>query len=182
MFTSSPTLAIQQLVFSVIGLLIYFFLSYFDYRGLKVIIKPSYIVILVLLIITFVIGIETRGSFRWIQIGPFNLQPSEFAKPVLILALAAFWAKNLPTWKNIGKSLLILLPVAALVFKQPDLGTTLTIVFIWVALLVASNISVIKVVILTTLGLISLPVGWLGLQEYQKERILLWPLHSAIPR
>ncbi len=171
-FSSSPSLAISQAIFIVLGLGVYFGLSYIDYRTIQSLIRPSYILILILLVIVFLIGYETRGSVRWIPLGLFNLQPSEFAKPVLILCLAAFWTKHLPTWKNIFLSLLIILPVAALIFKQPDLGTTLTVLFIWVSMLIASNISFAKLSLLGVLTLAIAPLGWFTLKSYQKQRFV----------
>lgn len=170
-YSSSPVLAYQQLLFAAIGLAFYFLIRSFDYRSLTGLIKVSYIVTLVLLVITFVLGIETRGSVRWIPLGPFNFQPSEFAKPVLILALAAFWSKNLPSWKNIVKSFLILLPIAFLIFRQPDLGTTLTVVFIWVTTLICSQISIFKLLSLGFGGLLLIPSLWFFLEGYQKQRV-----------
>lgn len=171
-FTSSPVLALQQFIFSALGLGLYFFLKSYDYRLIKPLIKYSYILVIVLLIITFIIGIETRGSVRWIGIGPFNIQPSELAKPVLILALAYYWSKNLPTWRNIFKSLLLLAPIWIMVFRQPDLGTSLTLAFIWGSILVAANISIFKILLLGLIGSILTPLGWFTLEEYQKQRII----------
>jgi rod shape determining protein RodA len=171
-FTSNPTLALQQLIFSLVGLGLYYILRNYDYKLLKPLIKVSYILVIVLLIITFIIGIETRGSVRWIEIGLFNLQPSELAKPILILALAYFWSKNVPTWRNILKSLGILVPVWILVFRQPDLGTALTLAFIWGTILIASNISVVKIALIGLISSILTPLGWFTLEEYQKHRII----------
>lgn len=170
-YSSSPELAIQQVIFALIGLLLYMGLDRFDYRSIKPVIIYSYILVFILLIITFILGIETRGSVRWIPIGPFNLQPSEFAKPVLILALAAFWSTNHPSWKNIFKSLLIAGPIILFVFRQPDLGTALTLSFIWFTCLVASKVSIKKLLILLFCGILILPSGWFFLQDYQKQRV-----------
>lgn len=171
-YSSSPSLAIQQIIFTLIGVGAYFFLRSFDFRALKPLIKPSYFIVLALLIIVFLIGIDTRGSIRWIPIGPFHLQPSEFAKPILILILAEFWSKNLPTWTNIAKSLGILAPVTFLIFRQPDLGTTITVFFIWLTLLIASNISFLKLAIISLIGGVAAPLGWFLLRDYQKQRFL----------
>jgi rod shape determining protein RodA len=171
-FTSNLALALQQLIFSVIGLGFYYLLRNYDYRLLKPLIKFSYIGVIILLVITFIIGIETRGSVRWIAIGPFNLQPSELAKPILILVLAYFWSKNVPTWKNILKSFGILAPIWILVFRQPDLGTALTLAFIWGTVLLASNISAVKIVLIGLISSILMPLGWFTLEEYQKHRII----------
>ncbi len=164
-------MAISQLIFGVVGVLIYFGLRIFDYRSLRRLVLILYIVIFVLLVITLILGIESRGSVRWIPIGPFNFQPSEFAKPVLILALAAFWTNRKANWANIGRSLAIMLPLAVLIFRQPDLGTALTVSAIWFAMLVAANVSWRKLGLMGLVGLIVLPIGWSFLQPYQKNRI-----------
>lgn len=182
MFTSDQTLGIQQAVFGLIGLVLFFILKVCDFRTIKSLIIPSYIFILIFLTVTLILGIETRGSVRWISIGPFNFQPSEFAKPVLILALATFWSTRMPSWKNIFKSLLILAPIAGLIYEQPDLGTTLTVVFIWIAMLIGANISFFKVMLLTSLSAITIPIGYLFLEGYQKQRIISFLSPSSDPK
>lgn len=170
--SSSPELALLQAAYMGLGLIIYFFLKNFDYRSLRSINIPLYIISIFFLIITLILGFETRGSVRWIPIGPFNFQPSEFVKPVLILILANFWSRNIPSWKNILKSLLIILPICLLVFRQPDLGTTLTIFFTWFGMLVASQISIFKLSAVIVSLVTMIPITWLGLQDYQKQRII----------
>lgn len=170
-YSSEPKLAIQQLVIALIGLVLFWFFSLIDLRFYKDYLKYIYYFILVLLIIVFILGFETRGSLRWIPLGLFNLQPSEFVKPILILILAKFWSENSPSWLNIGKSALIVFPAAILIFKQPDLGTTLTITMIWLFMLIGSNISVFKLLFMFLSGLILIPIGWFFLKDYQKYRI-----------
>lgn len=170
-YSSNPWLALGQFFFGLLGFLFYTFVRVFHYKYLTGMIKPFYIVILALLVITLFLGIETRGVVRWIPIGPFNFQPSEFAKPVLILALAKFWSKNLPSWVNIMKSLGFLIPFCLLIFRQPDLGTALTVVFIWLGLLITINTSLTKILALVLVCLMLAPVMWSGLQDYQKQRI-----------
>ncbi len=181
-YSSSPPLAIQQALYGVAGLIGYFFLRRFDYRSLTPLLKYMYGLIILLLIITLIIGFESRGSVRWIPLGLFNFQPSEFAKIVIILCLSQFWTTHMPTWKNIGKSLVILAPMALLIFRQPDLGTMLTVVFIWIVLLLASHISMWKVSFLGLLGLIGIPTTWLFLHDYQKQRIYSFISPSADPQ
>lgn len=171
-FSSSQELAIQQLAFALIGLGGYFFLRWFDYRALAAFVKILYFTTLALLLITWVIGFETRGAVRWISFGPVNFQASEFAKPVMILALAWFWSKNTAHWMSILKSGLYALPVFLLIFIQPDLGTSLTIFFIWVGLLLASNISIKKMFIFLLVGIFIIPTSWFFMHDYQQERII----------
>lgn len=171
-FSSNQILAIQQLIFTAIGLSGYFFLRWFDYRALSGFIKILYFTTLALLIITWVIGFESRGAVRWISLGPVNFQASEFAKPVMILTLAWFWSKNSANWISILKSGFYALPVFLLIFIQPDLGTSLTIFFIWAGLLVASNISPGKILIFLLLGAFIIPASWFFMHDYQRERII----------
>jgi rod shape determining protein RodA len=171
-FTSSQALALQQLVFALIGLGGYLFIRWFDFRALSVYIKASYWITVALLAITWFIGFESRGSTRWLTLGPINFQPSEFAKPVLILALAWFWSKNQASWRSIFKSGLIALPVFSLIFIQPDLGTSLTILAIWGGMLVASNISLKKILLLFLIGALIIPTSWFFMHDYQRERII----------
>lgn len=171
-FSSSKELAIQQGIFALVGLFLYFFISEFDYRVIKNIIFPLYLFSILLLILVLILGIETRGSIRWIPLGFVNIQPSEFAKPVLVLFLANFWSKRNATWRNIYKSLLWTIPLLLLIFKQPDLGTSLTIMAIWVGILYAARISFKKILILILLTLMLTPIIWFSLQNYQKQRII----------
>lgn len=181
-YSSDPRLAIQQSIFAVIGLAIYWFISLIDFEAYNNYAGYLYIAVLILLLIVFGIGIETRGSLRWIQIGGINLQPSEFAKPVLILFLAKFWSTCRASWLNIFKSFLLVLPIIGLVFKQPDLGTALTLLMIWLVMLVGANISTVKLAVMGLASLVLMPLGWIFLQDYQRSRIVsfLSPSHDPL--
>lgn len=180
-FSSSKELAFQQLVYCVLGLFLFFFVSQIDVHALSSLIKQAYILIFVLLVIVLILGIETRGAVRWIPLGFINIQPSEFAKPVLILFLARFWSTNLPSWKNIFKSLLWTLPFAFLIFKQPDLGSSLTIAAVWIGLLFAARISFKKIIIMVLIAILVLPFSWTFLQDYQKQRIISFVAPKSDP-
>ena len=90
--------------------------------------RGIYAVTLFLMLLVFPLGDTTRGSKRWIELGPFQLQPSEFGKLLFVLALAGFLADRARRVNDLRVVLqavgLALLPVL-LVFKQPDLGTAL---------------------------------------------------------
>lgn len=170
-YSSSVELAIQQAVFTLVGILTFLFISQLEVKSIKNLIFPLYIIIVLLLILVLFLGIETRGSVRWIPLGIFNIQPSEFAKPVLILFLAQFWSKNLPSWINILKSLALSLPLVLLIFKQPDLGSSLTLIAIWFGMLFGARVSFKKFLILGLIALFIVPTSWLFLHDYQKQRI-----------
>lgn len=171
-YSSSKELAFQQSIFTIIGLVFFFLASKLEPQSIKALIKPLYLFTLVLLLIVLILGFETRGTFRWISLGIFNVQPSEFAKPVLILFLAKFWSERSTSWSNIGKSLLWALLFILLVFKQPDLGSALTIVAIWLGMLFAAQVSVKKIIVLALIFISIIPVSWLFLHDYQKERVV----------
>lgn len=170
-FSSSVELALQQIIFLLLGFIIYFFISQVDYRFLDNLIKPLYILTILLLILILILGFETRGAIRWIPLGFINIQPSELAKPVLLLCLAFFWSTRLPSWSNILKSAFFILPIVFLVFRQPDLGTTLTLFAIWAGVLFIAKLPVKKFLVLLFIGLLTIPIFWFTLRDFQKERI-----------
>lgn len=169
--SSSAPLAIQQVSFAFFGLLGYFFIAQSDYRLLTNIIKPAYLIIILLLCLVFILGVETRGAIRWIPLGPLNLQPSELAKPVIILFLADFWVKR----KLSGGAILVnfswFTPVLGLVYKQPDLGTTMTLLVIWLGMLLSADISWKKAAGILTILALLIPLSLVNLAGYQKERL-----------
>jgi rod shape determining protein RodA len=172
LYSSDPSLALQQAIFAIVGLIIYGFLSLLNFEFIERSIYPSLIFVVILLIFTYIIGLETRGSIRWIPIGPIHFQPSELAKPIIALSLALFWKTRETSWKNLIISFLIISPSLFLIFKQPDLGTTLTILAIWVFGLIGANLSTIKFFILGLFGVAMVPVLNLFLKDYQKDRLL----------
>jgi rod shape determining protein RodA len=171
-YSSSSVLALQQFLYAFFGLLLFLFVSNLDLYSFRRIIKPLYLLTIIMLFGVYLLGIETRGSVRWIPLGFFNIQPSEFAKAILIMQLGLFWNKRMPSWINILKSLGWLLPIALLIFKQPDLGTTLTIVAIWIGMLFAARISFGKVLVLVLIASLVIPSSYIFLHDYQKQRII----------
>lgn len=180
-YSSSSDLAVQQLIFALVGAVLFFVIARLDYRIFSNLAIPFYLFVLLLLLIVFALDFQTRGSFRWIPLGIFNIQPSEFAKPALILVLAGFWSKNIPTWRNIFKSLLWTLPLAILIFKQPDLGSCLTIMAIWFGMLLAANVTVKKALGLFTLLIIGIPIFFGSLHDYQRQRITSFLVPESDP-
>lgn len=180
-YSSSKELAFQQFIYTLIGFLLFLFISQLDLHFLRKLINPLYIFTILLLIIVPVVGVETRGSIRWIPLGFFSIQPSEFAKVVLILLLASFWAKNVPNWVNIFKSFLWTAPFILLILEQPDLGSSLTLVAIWTGMLFAARVSLKKIFILVLIAILVVPSSWLFLRDYQKQRIIGFVTPEADP-
>ena len=137
-----------------------------------------YIFVLILLILVDYFGLSAQGAKRWLNLGVFNLQPSELMKVVLILTLARYFHGR--TFEEIGRpiylvipTLIILAPVI-LVMRQPDLGTAGMILLIGAAIFFLAGVRLWKFISLLLIGTASIPVAWQFLLEYQKNRILIF--------
>lgn len=119
-------------------------------------------------------GMEVNGSSRWIRIGPVNVQPSEIAKIALVLFLANFLDRYpVKRIKDLLIPAIVLIPILGLVYKQPDLGTTMVLVFTAAAMLWQTELP-------TRWFLIAIPSLGIPLlylihkTSYQWDRILVW--------
>lgn len=131
-----------------------------------------YVLSLILLIATFFIGRNIRGSVRWIDFGFFNLQTSELIKPLLAIFYSSYLANNsLKKSKDFIVFLgIILLPVL-IVAKQPDLGSALTLLFLPISLLIAAGYLKQIIIGLLMFLVIAIPLESKLLKPYQKERL-----------
>jgi rod shape determining protein RodA len=129
---------------------------------------------LVSLVAVLFIGSEKHGSTRWFSLGIMDVQPSEFAKIIMIVTLARYirFRKSHRTFKGLfGPFFLTLVPMA-LILKQPDLGTALMLVPILFAMLYVAGAQARHLALVIALGIASLvPVYHLVLQDYQRRRI-----------
>ena len=167
----------RQVVFIVVGMILMFILAKIDYHRLLDWAPWAYGVCIVSLLAVKLVGHKALGARRWIQIGPMQFQPSEWAKLVLILMVARYFAnlggRNL-TWRDIFKGLALVGVPMALVIIQPDLGTTLIYAPILVAGLFLGGISWKQALILISVGLVLVVGAWSsgkGLKPYQKARL-----------
>ncbi len=167
----------RQGLFAVLDVLFAIFLMNFDYKMLQLYGKKLYIFNLVMLLAVMLVGHSALGAQRWIQIGPINLQPSEFSKIIMIVCLAAMLEER------VGKlnSLEDLAPVAlyvgvpfVLVLKQPDLGTSLVFMAIFLGMVFACGIRLKLLAGLFAAGIAAMPVLWHFLKDYQKMRIMVF--------
>ena len=114
------------------------------------------------------------GSVRWIQLGNFTIQPSELIKPLLIIIFAGFLSVK-HSWSQpiqfIVYGLLVLLP-AGLIYFQPDLGSTLVVLAIWLGMLLASDWPWFYPFSLIIAGAAFIPLAIKFLHPYQQQRLL----------
>jgi rod shape determining protein RodA len=133
-------LGVRQALYGSLGLVLMLIVASIDYRILGSFAWAIYGGAMVALVLVLVpgIGVEIAGSRRWFDLGFTTIQPSEFAKIATLLALSSFVASRGPAMRELGNfviSMLIVLLPMALVFRQPDLGTSLVYGVIWVAVL-----------------------------------------------
>jgi rod shape determining protein RodA len=142
----------------------------------------------VLLVLVDVIGKTTKGSQRWIPLpGGFQFQPSEVAKLFVILTLAAWLAsreeKLREPW-TVAKSLLYIGVPVLLIFKQPDLGTSLVIVAIWFGMMMLAGAKLKHLGVVVLIGAVAFTALWHlnVLEDYQKNRLVAFLNPQRDPR
>jgi rod shape determining protein RodA len=130
-----------------------------------------------MLLAVMLVGQSALGAQRWISIGPISIQPSEFSKLIMIVSLATMLEDR------VGKlnTLHDLLPVAAyvgvpflLVLKQPDLGTSLVFMAIFLGMIFACGINLRLLGGFFAAGVAMMPILWHFLKDYQKMRIMVF--------
>src|SRR5215204_5966676 len=149
-------------------------LAPFDYRQLRGYLPLIYGLGIVLLLAVTVTGISAKGAQRWIDIGPVQVQPSEFAKLIVVVVLAGYFSENrLGENINFFKALGILSVPALLVFAQPDLGTALVFGAVFLVMAYVGGARLYQIGLLMAAGLVLFVLAlWLGiLEEYQVARL-----------
>ena len=171
-----PTSAmVKQALFAVVGLVLFLVGSLIDYRdlaGWSVIIYVATLGVLGFVLTTP----ERAGTNRWIPLGPFQFQPSEFAKLAMIIALAALLATSREEgmrWKRFAMAIAALVIPAALISLQPDLGTMLVFAFVAVVMLFVSGTTLRQLLVLIIGAASGIVAVWRLdlLKAYQVQRI-----------
>ncbi len=177
--SARPELFYKQLLWIVIGLGFVALFTVLDLRsffGHASVSNIIYSITIALLLITFVIAPRINGNRAWLLLGPFQFQPSELAKLALIAVLAVFFAKRhigIARWKIIIGSLLYAVLPALIIAAQPDMGSALIIMGIWLGFLLVSGIPLRRLIIAGLFFVIAFALLWTSVfKEYQKDRII----------
>ena len=170
---------IQQVYWLVLGGILAAVVTVIDYRHYERLGYVLYGVGIILLLLVFILGKDIRGSSRWISIGSFGFQPSEFMKLFMIIALAKYLHDDPKTEERSLKDLLIPAVLTTvpmlLILKQPDLGTALILSLIFVTICLLTKIRWQSLVSLVIGSGIAAPLLWTYvLRDYQKQRILVF--------
>jgi rod shape determining protein RodA len=170
---------IQQIYWLVGGGILATVVAAIDYRHYERLGYALYVGGVVLLLLVFILGREIRGSSRWIYIGSYSFQPSEFMKLFLVIALAKYLHDDPKsegrTLKDLVAPAAIAVVPTALVLLQPDLGTALILVLVFISICTLTRVQTKSLVWLAIAAAIIAPVFWsYGLRGYQNERINAW--------
>ncbi|MDX1387929.1 MAG: rod shape-determining protein RodA [Acidobacteriota bacterium] len=165
----------RQLLWLAVGVVaaaVVFFIDYHVWAEFSLLLHG---LVMVLLVAVLFVGTEIGGNRSWLVLGPFRLQPSELAKWTTCLVLATYLAKrlrgNIGLYEMIVMGVLVGAPLA-LIALQPDFGTALIFVPIYLAAILLGGLRWKVMVGLLIAGLLFTPVLWFQLEDYQQERIL----------
>ena len=176
--SSGIPLYVKQIFWVVIGTATFVMMLTVNYHRLSAFAYPFYVSILILLAVVLVVGKTSHGAQRWIPIGPFAFQPSEFAKLALIMVLASYFSKApRKGWlQRVVLPSLIMAPSLLLILKQPDLGSGLSLLAIFAAIVFVAGVRSKALGILLLFGLMVFPFAWEmlwgALHDYQRQRIM----------
>jgi len=175
LFGINPALAVNQLFFLLVSGLLFFLVKKIGRDFFLEKYWFFYLVLVFFLILVFFFGDSVRGAKRWINFGFFNFQPSEFLKIFLIISLAQLFSSSdsfvSPRWL-FSTSLLIMLFPFILIYKQPDLGTAIVTLIIFLLMSFFSPIPKKYFFRLFILFLLISPLIWHFLADYQKTRLI----------
>ena len=172
----SNTNVIVQSVALCLGIAALIIACLFDYEQFKNLIKPIYIFSIAILILVLIFGVTGGwGARSWIRIGSIGFQPAEFAKLCFIITFSYHLDK---VREHINKPLVILGLLAhiavlvGLIMLQPDLGSALVFMFMFVCMMFVAKLSYKYIIPILIIGVASLPLIYkYGLSEYQQKRI-----------
>lgn len=180
---------IKQSLFLSIGIVVMTVISFFDWRGLRD--NPYLILFLYILAVISLVGLfffapSIRGTKSWYHIAGISVDPIEFTKIILLILIAKYFSQRHIEMYRIQHIILsgfyTFVP-AVLVIKQPDLGSSIILMVLWIGMLVISGIKLRDFFILCLIGIFLFSLGWFYfLKDYQKERIttLFIPEHDPL--
>lgn len=177
-FNGDNTYIVKQILWILISVFVFFYLSTLDYGFLKKtkVVTWIFVISIILLVTLFAVGHIAKGAEKWFAIGGLSFQPSDPIKLGLIIILAKYFSRRHVEIANIRHILVsgfYALVICALIFLQPDFGSALIVFFIWLGMILVSGVSKKHLFAVFFLGLTAFSVLWFyGLRDYQKQRII----------
>ena len=177
-FVSNDPFFKKQIIWLIISVIIFFVLSFIDYRFLNKtkMVSIIFVLSLFLLFTLLVLGHATKGAESWFNFGGMSFQPSDPIKLVLIILLAKYFSRRHVEIANVRHILVsgfYAFSIFVLVFLQPDFGSALIIFLIWFGMTLISGISKKHLLLVFLLGTALFSFFWFyALKDYQKSRVI----------
>lgn len=177
-FGENPFLFSRQLIWIIVSLIVFFAASNLDFKFLRKskVIITLYFAMLFLLLLILAIGKVAKGAQSWFDLGGFSFQPVDLMKVVLILILAKYFSRRhveIANFKHIFVSGVYMTIPFVLVLLQPDFGSSMILIFIWIGMTLVSGISKKHLLAFFLTSVVLFSISWLFLfKDYQRDRIL----------
>jgi rod shape determining protein RodA len=178
----------RQIMWAVLGLIAAVVMASIDTSVYHRHAGKLYTINFIMLLAVLVTGHSSKGAQRWIGFGAIKIQPSEFAKIILIIALAVFLVQRREHIRSLGvfvKSFIYLSVPMLLIFKQPDLGTSLVLIAIWFTMAFVMGTDIKNVLLFVGAGVLLVLAAWNipgVMKDYQKMRVITFVNPAADPR
>ncbi|MDD5432212.1 MAG: rod shape-determining protein RodA [Candidatus Omnitrophica bacterium] len=175
----------RQIQWVILGFALFFFMSNLDYRRIWDWTYFLYGSSVFLLFLVGLLGAVRLGAQRWIKIGGFNFQPSEFVKLAVVIFLAKYFSRKSandislrPQKFGIVRGLIlpfcfIIIPVG-LIMEQPDLGSAMLVFILFITLIYLAGVRWRHILVFILAVVLPLPFFWHMLRDYQKERLMVF--------
>jgi len=176
----------RQAVFLGISVCIFFITSYVDYSIWKNYAGIFYLISIFLLILVFVVGKTTNGAVSWFRLGFFNFQPVELVKIALILLFSRYFSQIETvkiSWRHIYTSFIYVAIPIFLVILQPDMGSAMVLMSIWLGMIFLTGMRLWQVAIFLVGSVLIAAMSWFFvLHDYQKQRVITFlnPAQDAL--
>ncbi|MHB0858248.1 MAG: FtsW/RodA/SpoVE family cell cycle protein [Anaerolineae bacterium] len=167
----------RQALFVVIGLIGYFVTAALDYHILVAMYRWIMASVLVVLVVTLVLGQVLFGAQAWIQVQTWTVQPSEICKVLMIVVLARILGTETHRLESIAPfatSLMAVTVPAVLIYLQSDFGMAMLLLATWLGMTFLAGVRWRHLILLGATGLLAVPIVWLQLAPYMRNRILLF--------
>jgi rod shape determining protein RodA len=165
----------KQIMHGLAGAIVFLLFAQLDFKSISKISRYLYVFIVLLLVAVLLFAPSIQGSRRWFDLGFFSVQPAEFAKLIMVLVLARFFALRrgeINTWSNILLSFVYAFIPMLLIAREPDLGSSIVIFSIWGGILMLSSVNKKVFVYLFLAFVVFSAFAWqFMLHDYQRNRI-----------
>lgn len=165
----------KQLLWFLICLFFFFIIIFTDYTLFSPLSRYIYLLTIIMLVATLLVGRVTGGSQRWLSLGGLQIQPSELAKIFIVITLSSYFVRReetLRSFKTFVVSIIYISLPFILIFKQPDLGTSLVFLFIWWVISYSAGVNLKYLFSLSAIGIVISPLIFNFLRDYQKKRLI----------